>query len=223
MRKILGLTIAAVLVMGLVGGGTWAFFSDTETVAGNYFAAGTIDLTLGGTTTSFALSGLKPGDSADPEVDVDLTNAAGGISANLSISIGLVTNYENGIVGGEGKATLGNDTTTGATEGELGSLVKIAIWIDENDDGWDDGNDYYLTSAGGTQAYSSGSEVPGAAYETINTFATGSVSWSDLETLAGGETAYFKISYDFPEGGVSDNAAQSDNCTFDFTFTLSQS
>jgi predicted ribosomally synthesized peptide with SipW-like signal peptide len=44
MRKILGLTVAAVLVMGLVGGGTWAYFSDTESITNNYFAAGTLDL-----------------------------------------------------------------------------------------------------------------------------------------------------------------------------------
>ncbi|GAG27816.1 unnamed protein product, partial [marine sediment metagenome] len=30
MKKILGLTIVAVLVMALVGGGTWAYFSDVE-------------------------------------------------------------------------------------------------------------------------------------------------------------------------------------------------
>ena len=35
MKKILGLAVAALLVMGLVGGGTWAYFSDTETSTGN--------------------------------------------------------------------------------------------------------------------------------------------------------------------------------------------
>ena len=31
MKKILGLTVAAILVMALVGGGTWAYFRDVET------------------------------------------------------------------------------------------------------------------------------------------------------------------------------------------------
>ena len=44
MKKILGLTVAALLVMGLVGGGTWAYFNDPEAVAENAFQAGTIDL-----------------------------------------------------------------------------------------------------------------------------------------------------------------------------------
>lgn len=70
MRKILGLTVAAVLVMGLVGGGTWAYFSDTESTTGNIFTAGTLDLGVdnatgqtptGSTTATFGGSTLAPG------------------------------------------------------------------------------------------------------------------------------------------------------------------
>jgi len=65
-KKILGLTLAVVLVIGLVAGGTWAYFSDTETSTGNVFSAGTIDLevntenpwTSAAVTTE--LSDLKP-------------------------------------------------------------------------------------------------------------------------------------------------------------------
>ena len=73
MKKILGLTIAAVLVIGLVGGGTWAYFSDTEESAGNVFSSGTLDLGLansGGTdptgsvTATFGASALAPGSTA---------------------------------------------------------------------------------------------------------------------------------------------------------------
>ena len=46
MKKILGLTVVALMVMGLVGGGTWAYFSDVETSTGNTFGAGTLDLTV---------------------------------------------------------------------------------------------------------------------------------------------------------------------------------
>lgn len=221
MKKILGLTIAALLVMALVGGGTWAYFSDVETSSGNLLTAGTLDLTLGGTTQTFSLSGVTPGDLADPQVDVDLTSAAGSINANLSISIGAVTNYENGQNDPETDANLGNDQTLGATDGELGGLVKIAIWVDEGDDGWDDINDYYLTSSQTTVAWTSGSTVPSGAYETIDSFA--SKTWADIEAMAASDVVYFKISYDFPEGGVTDNIAQSDSCVFDITFTLQQS
>lgn len=73
MKKILGLTVAALMVMGLVGGGTWAFFSDTETSTGNTFIAGTLDLGLSNTsntsatgsiTGTFSSSNWAPGDNA---------------------------------------------------------------------------------------------------------------------------------------------------------------
>ena len=44
MKKIVGLTIVALLVIGLVGGGTWAYFTDTEESTGNSFTAGFLNL-----------------------------------------------------------------------------------------------------------------------------------------------------------------------------------
>jgi len=42
-KKIIGLSIAALLILALVGGATWALFSDTETSANNTLIAGTLD------------------------------------------------------------------------------------------------------------------------------------------------------------------------------------
>ena len=44
MRKILFSLMTFVLVVGLVGGGAFAYFSDVETSTGNVFSAGTIDI-----------------------------------------------------------------------------------------------------------------------------------------------------------------------------------
>jgi len=79
MKKILGLTVAALLVMGLVGGGTWAYFTDVETSEDNVFTAGTlnlvpltagsgsctVDVTAGGENVNgkVVFSLVKPGDS----------------------------------------------------------------------------------------------------------------------------------------------------------------
>lgn len=46
MKKIIGLTIAVVLIIGLVAGGTWAYFTDTEESVGNVFTSGTIDIAI---------------------------------------------------------------------------------------------------------------------------------------------------------------------------------
>lgn len=65
MKKILGLSIAAVMLIGLVVGGTLAYFSDIEETSGNTFTAGTIDLSVNNEnpwTTSYTteLTDLKP-------------------------------------------------------------------------------------------------------------------------------------------------------------------
>jgi len=68
MKKILGLTVVALMVMGLVGGGTWAYFSDVETSAGNTFGAGTLDLTVDTenpwASVPISISNIAPGASS---------------------------------------------------------------------------------------------------------------------------------------------------------------
>jgi len=62
-KKILGLSIAIVLIIGLVAGGTWAYFSDTETSTGNTFSAGTVDIAVDGEnpwTKSFTVKDIEP-------------------------------------------------------------------------------------------------------------------------------------------------------------------
>jgi predicted ribosomally synthesized peptide with SipW-like signal peptide len=74
MKKIIGLSIAAVIILALVSGATLAFFSDTEVSSNNQFSAGTLNLKLSdadqtdvdGVTASFGGSNLAPGDSVGP-------------------------------------------------------------------------------------------------------------------------------------------------------------
>ncbi|MCH8864806.1 MAG: hypothetical protein IIB13_05540, partial [Chloroflexi bacterium] len=84
MKKILGLTVAALLVMGLVGGGTWAYFSDTETGTGS-ITAGTLDITQSG-TASFSLTNQAPGIPATIGIDLILTNNSS-LPGDLEISL----------------------------------------------------------------------------------------------------------------------------------------
>ena len=71
MKKIIGLSIVAVLIIGMVGAGTWAYFSDTETSTGNTFTAGTLNLELtdtvedgtDGETLTWVFTDLYPGDT----------------------------------------------------------------------------------------------------------------------------------------------------------------
>ncbi len=92
MKKILGLTIAALLVVVLVGGGTWAYFSDTESSASNSLVAGTMDLNIdGGDTavTTFSVTSAAPGDSGNGSST--LANV-GSMSGELDIGFSAITN-----------------------------------------------------------------------------------------------------------------------------------
>ena len=89
MKKILGLAVAALLVMGLVGGGTWAYFSDPEVSGTNSLTAGTLDLEVeggsGGSPVIFSVSDLKPGDNSVSFGDLE---NVGNLPGEFDISIG---------------------------------------------------------------------------------------------------------------------------------------
>ena len=91
MKKILGLTVAALLVMGLVGGGTWAYFTDVETSTGNTFATGTLDLEVDtenpwtSTAIDNSATPMKPGETLTP-VNIDCKNV-GSLPGDLYMQI----------------------------------------------------------------------------------------------------------------------------------------
>ena len=69
MRKILVSLMLIALVFSAVAAGTFAYFSDIETIEGNVFAAGTIDIELtadaGGTIVPIEITDMKPCDWAE--------------------------------------------------------------------------------------------------------------------------------------------------------------
>ncbi|MFC0524322.1 CalY family protein [Pontibacillus salicampi] len=97
LKKKLGLGIAsAALGLSLVGGGTYAYFSDTAEATGS-FAAGTLDLSADPTTV-IDVDNLKPGDTMLRSFDL-----VNGGSLDIG-SIDLTTDYTvngNGNNGGE--------------------------------------------------------------------------------------------------------------------------
>jgi len=73
MKKIIGLTLAFVLAVGMIGVGTFAYFIDTETSTGNQLTAGTLDLKTddadGVSQTLYAIN-MAPGDTVGPSTIV---------------------------------------------------------------------------------------------------------------------------------------------------------
>ncbi len=89
MKKILGLTIAFMLLIGMGGLGTWAYFQDTETSTGNVLAAGTLDLktnNVDGVTQTLSASNLKPGDSVSGIITLKNAGTVAGSTLDLAFS-----------------------------------------------------------------------------------------------------------------------------------------
>jgi len=90
MKKILGLTIAFMLLIGMTGIGTWAYFSDVETSTGNQMTAGTLDLKtndVDGVSQTLLATNMAPGDTVGPETII-LKNigSVDGLTLDLAFS-----------------------------------------------------------------------------------------------------------------------------------------
>jgi spore coat-associated protein N len=210
MKKIVGLTVSALMVMGLIGGGTWAFFSDTESSDNNIFAAGTLDLTINGgndPVTLLTVSNLYPGQSGANHTT--LVNA-GSIGGTLGIAVDSITNTESA----SGLEFTG-DSINGSS-GELGAVVEMAIFIDvDQNGGYTTSIDIGLKADGTT--YSSLMD-----YQPINNY-TGA-NWTDVyagSMAAGTEDDIYIIYRLFPPE-TADNTYQGDSVSVDFTFDLKQ-
>ena len=83
MKKILMSLMAIALVIGLVGVGVVASFSDEETSTGNTFTAGTLDIELGSATYSTNILNMKPGDTETVTLGI---NSVGTLPLNYTIS-----------------------------------------------------------------------------------------------------------------------------------------
>ena len=199
MSKILISLMTIALVGALVGGGIYAYFSDTETSTGNTFIAGTLDLNLDGGNTNvvkFNVSNVSPGGSGGGTWAVTNVGTLGGYldleTVGFTESIGTTTDPE-----------LVNEPT-GLDTAQLGSCLMAHMFIDANNDGdWDAGE----TDIFGTNA----------APVAINTIA-GNYSL-DLALAASG-TNYITLRWAVPV--TTDNRIQGDSVILGMTFELQQ-
>ncbi len=211
MKKIIGLTIAALLIIGIVGAGTFAYFGDTETSTSNTFTAGTLNLvaTTNGTSSTahivvtaggdgingnVVFTKLKPGDSGT--MTWTLTND-GDLPGTLTIPSTVVFNDNNGSQ--KNPETKAIATNAGVNLG-LGDLM--GVWLTRG------GTDILGTTA----AY-----VPMSGLEAVLIAQSQSIAPTGSLVYV----LHWAIPTDIPL--VDDNIIQGDSATIDITFTLTQS
>ena len=206
MKRILGLTVAALLVIAMVGGGTWAYFSDTESSTNNSLTAGTLDLTVNGVNTAvttFSEAAVVPGDSGNGSTT--LANA-GSLAGELDITFSVISNTP-GAGGGEYE---------GGT-GELGGVALMTAYLDINQNATFDTGDIELNTTG-ANIYDAATNNS-LDYATINSY--GSVSYNEvIASMASSAADDFIVLWQVPVG--ADNTIQGDSVSFDVTFVLEQ-
>ncbi len=216
MKKMVVSLMVIASVLALIGGGVYAVLSDTETSTGNTFTAGTLNLQVGSAdpcTETITVANLEPTDTGNAATW--LVKNLGSLSGNLTIAVSAITDNEN--TRSEVETAAGDTTDVG---GELGALLKVAIWMDADKSGdWSSG-DYYLKSDGTKVDWQSGTGLPTAAYDALDNYTE---TWTNVQTVAAvTDAGNFRVEYDWPDGGAGDNVAQSDSCVFSITFTLNQ-
>lgn len=123
-KKAAAIGVAAIAAATLaLGAGTYAAFSDTETGPEATFAAGTLDLTVGGvaTTSPTSLTNVAPGSVIPLTFQVD---NVGSIDGTLSLGLSLISSAENGCAEPESQGPNAADTTCDGA-GELPANLEV--------------------------------------------------------------------------------------------------
>jgi len=227
MKKTLGLILIALLAVGLVGGYTLAYFSDTETSDGNTWKAGTLNLVsvVSGTAVNTSIDITPGGDGVNGYVEFGLTdpvkpgssgtitwtlNNVGTVDGDITLSDIVVTNAENydeDTDEAEKTPAVGGDTDTSDETGggELGANLDVVLFVDDG-------------SGGGT----ADNGIQDGTEATIYTGKLDAIAASYAPTLplAGLGTTYISMTWSV-DSGVG-NTIMGDSATLDMTFVLTQ-
>lgn len=175
--------LASLLVIGIVGAmlgaGTFAAFSDTETSTDNTFTAGTLDLELSG-TVPMTVGDVYPGASGSETVT--LTNVGSINAASSTINVANIADDDNGLTEPEGAD---GDTTAGPGEGELSPEILVHITVG--------GANVYGTAA--VPLILSGATALPAAGVTTTTPVDMVINWS-IDGIAGNEIQSDSTTFD---------------------------
>jgi len=149
MKKIIGLTIAFMLLIGMTGIGTWAYFSDVEASTGNQMTAGTLDLKTNdadGVSQTLFVTNMAPGDTVGPETII-LKNIGSVDGSTLDLAFSYIEND-------------GSSNLVDKTEDETAAMLEVKVLNyggssllgsinDGNGNGWKDIQDLTTSDLSG--------------------------------------------------------------------------
>ncbi len=203
--KILLSAVTVLAATALVIGGTFAFFSDTETSRGNVLAAGAIDLKIDnesyvtdpetgklvfseGTSWSlrdltiekfFDFEDLKPGDIGEDTISIHVDSNDAWLCAAARVTEDSDVDYT--------EPELEDDTTQNLVNpllgnGELAENLNFAFWADDGDNVLEDGEEEGIFFEGSISALGERGQIALADF-------TGNV-WGDTGPLPGGSDRF---------------------------------
>jgi len=221
MKKILGLAIASILLIGMGSIGTWAYFSDTETSAGNVLTAGTLDLvpntdgtgpagkytvTPGGNNINgnVVFTKMLPGESGSITwVLVNNGSLPGTLTLPSTATFSDVSQneIENAVSGNNGG---GN----GDLDEYVGVKLQCGVGTDQASA---EANFTYILGSASNYVPSSGLEAKLDEQSVV------------MAASGGNDTIVYRLSWNIANPlPVNENIIQSDNAQIDITFTLNQ-
>lgn len=191
----------ALLGMALIGGGTFAYFSDTE-VSNNTFAAGTLDLALD-PTVIVDVDNLKPGDTMVREFDL-LNNGSLDIS-----TVDIATAYN--VI-----------DANGDNVDDFGKHIKVLFLenADKTGDGWVIGD--YNDVISETTLYDLQTMSPDAV-ENVQSWITHFFGLDgEGSGLEAGTSDQMYVAFEFVDNDADQNEFQGDALELEWTFTAHQ-
>lgn len=188
--------ITIVAVLAIAASATGAYLSDSVTSNGNTFAAGTLALNVDGShsnSVKFNVANLRPGNQ--PIGTWEVSNV-GSLNGYLDLENIVVTNAGGTYTDVEGVA---GDPTN---QGNLGDLLSVTLFVDNNGDGW--------FSVGDQTIYSGAPNGLAASYDQNLLINSGNHNHITLQ-----------VNW-FSHPGTLDNTGQGDTMQLDLAFELAQ-
>lgn len=196
-----------IMLMAVIAiGATAAYFTDSETVVGNTFAAGTLDLKVDDTdnpTNNINISDLKPGESREFTWVLKNTGSLEGIP---SITFGNVENFENSCIDPESDVDFTPDF------GELGDRLRVKAE-------WQQRGGFKTIRLSNNSATARLNDISGITAGLG--LLTGSGTDNAIPHLSMNEQVTIRFTVSLPD--TVGNIIQSDSASLDITFNLNQS